>query len=313
MVRELNGTPMTQNVCDYYGQLRILGQLNGMEYVVFKNKFAEMGGYMGKQVVGTRNEEDLARILNECTFRALKSEWRKDLPPKNYIPVHLEMSDRQRKHYGEMMEEFLTMVDGEEISADMVLAQMNKLRQISSCVLLKEGKEFFFEEPKNNPKLKAALEIATSTPGKVIVSYFYKACGQLLFDAFGKAGYRPAWLKGQMKPEDIVEQKVMFNDDPRCRVLIGQQVAAGRGHTLIGGTGRDRCSTMIFMENDYSFYWRSQMEDRNYGRDEENLGTNVYDLVTSPADMATVEILTAKKDLATMYDIIVAKVRDGKL
>ena len=312
-VTELNGTPLTQDVTDYYGQLRALGQLNGMEPRVFKNRFAETGGYYGKQVVGTRNDEELAAILNSCTFRALKKDWRKDLPPKQYQPVHLEMSKRQRQHYQTMMEEFYALVGEDEITADMVLTQMGKLRQISSCVLLDHGKHYFFEEPKNNPKLRAMFDIIATSSGKVIVSYFYKPVGELLFEALRKAKLQPAWIKGGMSPEAIVEEKRSFNNDSPCRVLLGQQTAAARGHTLMGGTGRDRCSTMIFYENDFSYYWRSQMEDRNYGRDEESLGSTVYDLVTSPADQLTVDALTRKKDLASRMDEIVKMVRERRL
>lgn len=310
MVRELNGTPLTQNVFDYYGQLRMLGRLQGMEPTVFKNRFAEKGGFMGKAIVGTRNEEELGRILDEATFRALKKDWRKDLPPKIYVPVHLEMSNRQRQHYALMMEEFYTIVEDREITADMVMTQMGKLRQISSCLLMDDGEYWFFEEPKNNPKLKATLDIIATSPGKVIVSHFYKASGEMVFKAMDDAGLRPARIKGGMKPEAILEEKRRFNGDPDCRVLVGQQDATGRGHTLIGsGLGKDRCSTMVFFENDFSYYWRSQMEDRNYGRDEADLGCTVYDLITSPMDAKGVQILTNKKDLATMMDDIVAEVR----
>lgn len=310
MVRELNGTPLTQDVTDYYGQLRLLGQLQGMEPVVFRNRFAEMGGFFGKQVTGTRNEQELGRILDESTFRALKKDWRKDLPLKIYVPVHLEMSNRQRAHYNLMMEEFYTMVEGEEIAANMVLTQMGKLRQISSCMLMRDDEHWLFEEPKDNPKLKATLDIGASCPGKMIVSHFYKPSGEILFEALTKAGYNPARIKGGMKPEAILGQKRMFNEDGTCRALVGQQDATGRGHTLIGnGTGRDRCSTTVFYENDFSYYWRSQMEDRNYGRDEEDLGTTVYDLITSPMDAKGVQILTGKRDLAMMMDDIVAEVR----
>lgn len=312
-VRELNGTPLTQDVTDYYGQLRALGQLRGMEPTVFKNRFAEKGGFFGKKVVGTCNEEELGRIIDSCTFRALKKDWRKDLPPKVYVPVHLEMTKRQRAHYGTMMEEFYTIIEGQEISADLVLTQMGKLRQISSCMLMDKGEHWFFEKPGDNPKLKAVLDIIGTSPGKVIVSHFYKPSGDMLFEALHKEGLQPARIKGRMKPEEILEEKRRFNGDPECRVIVGQQDATGRGHTLMGsGLGKDRCHTMVFFENDFSYYWRSQMEDRNYGRDEADIGSTVYDLVTSPMDATGVDILTKKKDLAQMMDRIVAEVRKQK-
>lgn len=312
-VRELNGTPLTQNVFDYFGQLRMLGQLQGMEPVVFRNRFAEMGGYFGKEIVGTRNEEELARVIDSCTFRALKKDWRKGLPPKIYVSVHLEMSKRQIAHYSTMMEEFYTLIEGQEITADIVLTQMGKLRQISSCMLMDDGKHWIFEEPKNNPKLKATLDIIGTSPGKTIVSHYYKPSGELLFEQLTKAGLKPACIKGGMKPEAVIAEKNRFNSDPECRVLVGQQDATGRGHTLIGsGLGKNRCTTTIFYENDFSYYWRSQMEDRNYGRDEADIGSTVYDLVTSPMDATGVEILTKKRDLAQMMDHIVAEVRKSR-
>lgn len=310
IVRELNGTPLTQNVCDYYGQLRVLGKFQGMLPTHFRRRYAKMGGYFNKEVVGTQNEEELAAIIDSCTFRALKKDWRKDLPPKIYVPVHLEMSAKQKQHYTTMMEEFYALVGEDEITAEMVLTQMNKLRQISSCVLLDHGKEYFFEEPKNNPKLKATMDIIASSPGKVIVSHYYKTTGKMLTDAMTKEGLKPAVIKGRMKPEDIIEQKRRFNDDSECRVLVGQQDATGRGHTLIGQKGRDRCSTMIFYENDFSYYWRSQMEDRNH-RGAQDQDCNVYDLITSPMDALTVGALTRKKDLASAMDAIIAEVRRG--
>ncbi len=311
IVRELNGTPLTQDVRDYYGQLRCLGQLNGMEPTVFRNRFCEMGGFFNKQVTGTRNEEELARILDACTFRALKSEWRRDLPPKIYVMTHLEMSKRQIELYTTMMTEFYAIVDEEEITAEIILTQMEKLRQISSCVLMDKGKHFFFEQPNNNPKLKAVLDIVRTSPGKVIVCHFYRASGDMLFEAMQKEGLNPARIQGQVKPEYTIDQKRMFNDDSACRVIVCQQEAAARGHTLIGQTGKDRCSTMIFAENSFSAYWRQQMEDRNH-RGAQDRDCTIYDLVVSPMDAKCIEILTKKRDLAASMDEIVAEVRRNK-
>jgi len=311
VVRELNGTPLTQNVMDYYGQLRVLGQFQGIKPVVYRNRYAEMGGYFNKEIKGTRNEEELAKIVESCTFRALKKDWRKDLPPQILKPVHLEMSNRQLAHYRSMMDEFFTVVDEEEITAELVLTQMDKLRQISSCVIMNAGEHHFIEDDNKNPKLRAVMDLLESSPGKVIVSYYYRPSGVLLQRALDKAGYKPAVIRGGMKPEQIIDNKNRFNQDPSCRVLIGQQEATGRGHTLLGGKGRDRCSTMIFYENSFSWYWRSQMQDRNH-RGEQDTECNIYDLITSPMDALTVDVLTNKKDLASRMDDVIAAVRNSR-
>lgn len=310
VVRELNGTPITQSPMDYFGQLRALGELNGWNPTNFKHRYAVLGGYMGKQVMPQcRNEEELGRLLDSCTFRALKKDWRKDLPPKLYQTVHLEMTAKQRGHYQTMMEEFYAMIDEDVITADMVVTQMGKLRQVSSGIMLDNGKEIVFEDQKTNPKILAMLELV-NTPGKSIVTHYHKATGKMLIDALRKAKIGYAYIQGNMKPADIVHQKEMFNKDPETRVLVGQERATALGHTLIGQPG-DRCNKTIFVESSFSLYARSQLEDRNHRGDQDEPCT-CFDLVVSPMDEIVIKSLLAKKDLANSMDDIVAWVRREK-
>lgn len=308
MVRELNGTPMVQNVMDYYAQLRVLGELNGVNPFQFRNRFAVMGGYMGKQVKGMQNEEELYQILGRCSFRALKKDWR-DLPPKVYVPVHLEMTKKQESHYRSMMEDFFTQVNGMDVTADMVLTQMDKLRQISSCIAIQDGVAQRIEEPKNNPKIEATLDIINGGDTKVIVVYFYRESGEILNTALSE--FSPAWMRGGMSPEEIKREKDRFNTDPSCRVAIMQEEAHSRGHTMLGGSGRDRCNRMVFYENSFSLLHRAQIEDRNH-RGEQDMECSYFDLVTSPMDAAVVKALVTKKAAADMVDEIVKTIRQRR-
>lgn len=308
VVRLLNGTPMTQSPMDLFGQLRALGELNGWNSVSYRNRFAVLGGYMGKQIMPeVKNGEELAGILDGCSFRALKSDWRKDLPPKSYVPVHVELTDVQRRHYSTMMEEFYTLVGNDEVIAEMVITQMLKLQQISSGFLLDGKKVVRVVEPKDNPKLRAVLEIAGNTYGKTIVVHHYRAAGELLMEAMTRADLNPARIQGGMKAHEIIEQKRKFNDDPMCRVLVGQEHATALGHTLLGQPGQDRCTRMVFFENSFSLYYRSQIEDRIH-RGEQDLLCSYYDVVCSPVEEATIKILTAKKDMAASLDEIIKAV-----
>lgn len=314
-VRLLNGTPLAQNVEDYYQQLRCVGKLNGWMPIAFRNRFAEMGGYMGQQVVGVRNEEELAEILDSCSFRAVKSEWRKDLPPRVYIdPIHVEMTKKQEQHYREMMSEFYTQVAGLDVTAEMVLTQYDRLRQISGCLAISGSDVRLIEQPENNPKLRAVLDVHASGQGKgkTIVVYTYRASGEMLFGSFSKRGLHPAWLRGQMKPEILVEEKRKFNEDPACRVMIAQEDAACRGHTLIGGEGDDSCCRMAFYEQNFSYWMRAQMEDRNY-RGSQKETCHVYDIVTSPMDQFVIDTVRGKKELAQRMDEMVEAIGGKKL
>lgn len=312
-VRILNGTPIVQNALDYYAQLRMLGEFEGMTPTNFKHRFTERGGFKGKQIIGMRNEDELGRVLDRCSFRALKKDWRPDMPDQYPQPIHLEMTDNQRRHYQTMMLEFYAAVsDDEEVTAELVLTQRMKCQQISSCVLMDKGKVHWIEEPKNNPKLKAVLDLMETGNGKMIVVYYFDPSGRMLIDQFQKAGYEPAWITGGMKAEDIVEQKKRFNDDSSCRIIVAQIDQGSRGHTLIGQPGNDRCSRTYYYETDLSLMHRLQMNDRNH-RGAQDETCVLYDPICCPIDQLNVDILTQKKTQADGMDEIVKLVRAGKL
>jgi len=310
MVRLLNGTPVTQSPMDLYGQLRALGKLNGWLPTQFRNRYAVLGGYMGKQVLKEfRNEEELATLLDSCSFRALKSEWRKDLPPKVYRPVHLELTDNQRRHYQTMLDEFYVMTLDGTVTAEAVVTQMIKLQQITSGFILENGKAVWLEKPEKIAKLQAVKQMIDG-PGKSIVVHHFTETGKMLLDQFRKEGYEPAYIQGRMDAELIVQEKKRFNEDSKCRVLVGQEVATARGHTLIGSEG-DRCTKTAFYENGFSYYYRSQMEDRNHRGDQDETCT-CWDFVASPVEERAVEILQEKKEMADSLDTLVDAVRKTK-
>lgn len=308
-VRLLNGTPQTQNILDWYPQLRCLGEFNGMEPTIFRARYARMGGYMGRIVQGP-NEENLAelqKIVQRCSFRALKADWRADLPPQNDILVHLEMTPQQRIYYNEMMDEFFTSIDGLDVPAPMCLTQMDKLRQISSCIAMHKGNTRTIAKEKDNPKIKAVHDIIESGEGKVIVVYTYKASGEALTASLKK--YYPAMLRGGMSPQEIQSQKNIFGNNIECRVMVAQQSAACMGHTLLGGEGTDRCHRMIFYENSFSLRDFLQMRDRIH-RGAQDFPCDYYHLATSPMDMGVINSLTNKWEETQMVDNLIKIVRE---
>lgn len=308
--RLLDGTPLVLNVMDYYAKLRCLGELNGVNPFAFRGRYARMGGFMGRQIVGIKEEreQELGQIIDGVAFRALEKDWRKDMPALIEKPVHLEMTDNQRRHYQTMAEEFYADVGDEVVTAEMVLTQRIKFQQISSCLLMKDDRAHWIEPPKNNPKLKAIFDLFDSGLGKAIIVYFFDPSGRMLIEEMKKAGLEPAWITGGMTPAEIIEQKRRFNEDTNCRVLVGQEDQTSRGHTLVGDVGRDRCWRMFFYENSLSLMHRLQMRKRNHRGDQDHI-CYIYDLLCSPIDQLNIDILTGKKDLADGMDAILKEIR----
>jgi len=302
--RALNGTPMTKSVMDLWPQLRFIGELNGVNPFAFRNHFAVMGGYMGKQVVGYKNETELHQLLDNCSFRALKKDWLLDLPEKLPPVIYdIAMTPEQKIVYDEMKEDFFTLVKRQEISASQVITQMERLSQISRGFLYDEsGKAVELVSPEHNPAFKAALEIREQTLGKVILITFH----EYVTDSMRKLLPNAAYIISQsrMKDTTIEDQKKRFNNDPSCREIICQISAAAVGHTLLGGADNDRCATTIFLENTYNLWHRMQAEDRNH-RQGQDKGVSYFDIAASPVDRKVIKALHTRKDIvAAIVDAV---------
>jgi SNF2 family DNA or RNA helicase len=310
---QLNGTPLTKDVLDLFSQLKVLGQFNGVNPYAFRGRYAVMGGYLGKKVVGTRpeNEAELLEIQKTCTFRATKDIWWKDAPEKLQVPLRLEMTDKQLRHYRDMYEDFMTLVADDEYDAPTVLAQMDKLRQITSGIILDGERVQLLVEPKKNPKILAALDLIDNGTGKMIIVYQYKASGAAIVEVMQQRGLNPAHLRGGMKTEEVVDEKKKFNEDPDCRVLVGQYTATRMGHTLLGGDGDDRCHRMFFHDHTFSLLDRAQIEDRIH-RGKQDKGCLYYNPVMSPIDEVQLEALVEKASLADRI-VNAVRARKGKL
>ncbi len=290
-VRIGTGTPMPQSVMDLWPQLRLIRELSGVNPYQFRNRYAVMGGYMGKKPVGIRNEDELRELLDSCCFRATKPD---DAFPRSYGILNYEMTTEQRKHYKDMMEELIIELgDGEQVYAEMVITKLLKLQQIACGFIIdNEGNARDLMTPEQNPRVRALLGHIEDVHGKVIIFTHHRHSTTMLRKVLPGAEY----LMGGMAPEEMTERKDRFNGDPECRWLIGQASTTSRGHTLLGGPGADRCHTTYFFENTYSLETRIQSEDRNR-RIGQTDTVQYWDLVAAPIDMKVINALQSKRDL----------------
>lgn len=300
-VRILTGLPMTQGPQDLYSQFRFVRELNGSNFYAFRNRFCKMGGFKGKKVVGVREDqaENLQKLIEGTAFVAKRKDWGRVTEPE-YYSLELELSDAQLKHYIEMDNEMITMLeDGQEISVDQVISKMLKLQQISSGFVYDEnGKIVQLMDPTKTAKMKALIDIVEDeVEGKIIIPYHYSASGDLLLDVFKK--YNPRTIRGgqwmKTNRRDVDEEKRIFNEDPDCKVMLLQIQAGKYGHTLTGIEGL-RCAHMAFFENTYSLDDRTQIEMRNTAETQD--WTNVYlDFVSSPVERNAAVALQRKEDI----------------
>jgi hypothetical protein len=309
------GTPDPESSQDLYLQLRFLGEIEGWNKYAFRNHFCEMGGYMGKQIKNRKNQEELAEIMARCSFRALKKDWWKDAPEKIPVTRDIVLQGAQLEHYKRMESEFWTFVEAKgdtiEIFADQAIHMLEKLQQISRGFIINDGVPHDLVPPTKNPALQLARNAALETHGKLIIFAIHRHTVNQLDEAM--QSFSPAVLRGGMTSADIDREKARFNNDPKCRVIIGNEAVMARGHTLLGDAD-NRCSTTLFYENSFKAEMRMHAEDRNH-RIGQDRAVVYIDLVASRQDKKVIKAVQTKVNLMlALAEIIKSKqeIRDGK-
>lgn len=299
VTRALTGKPVTQGPHDLYSQLRFIRNLDGVNFFAFRNRYCLMGGFQGKQILGARNEEDLRRILNRVAFVARRADWSTHWPP-DYDTVELPMMPVQTKAYRQMEQEFQTWVEslGANVSVEQVVTKHLKLQQISSGFIYDDfGVAHRLMDFKDTPKFRDLSDLLENyVSGKAIVIVYYVETARALVSALVQ--HQPAVLLGNqhMAGRGVEAEKNRFNNDPNCKVLIGQIKAIKYGHNL-SGSRFDPCMTTIFFENSYSLDDRAQAEQRNQGVDQSG-ATFVVDYASSGVEKRIIAALQRKEDVS---------------
>ena len=151
----LTGTPMLNHVPELFSILHRIDPQGYPGYYQFVNRYAVMGGYKNKQVVGVKNEPELNERLNRVMTRRLKSEVL-NLPPVQIIERKVDLLPQQQALYDEIVNDLrLTRFDADRPDdVDNALTKFLRLKEI--C-----GTTFKFTNEDNSAKLDLAISDTT--------------------------------------------------------------------------------------------------------------------------------------------------------
>lgn len=302
VTRPMTGKPVVQGPQDLYSQLRFARKIEGWLFTNWKNTFCQKGGFKGRQIVGVKKDAvpQLHGILFQSAFQARRADWATSFEPDYEIRT-LDMPEELKRPYFQMEEEFMVWLDsGEILTVDQIVTKHQKLMQISSGFIYDENKNpRWLVPPAQNPKLQDLLfSLENIIEGKTIVIAVHDATIDMLLEQLKQ--YQPAVIRGgkKGKERDVEAEKVRFNTDPACRVMLGQERAIKYGHTLMG-TPEDPCLTHYYFENSYSLDDRDQSEQRNQGEGQLS-ATNVVDPVCSEIEEKIIDALQRKENVASV-------------
>lgn len=297
----LTGTPVAKDLTDEWSQLKWLDEdILGIRYVTaFRNEYCIMGGFEGKQVVGTKNMERFRAKVDPHTFRATKDEI--GILPKAYRPWTFQLAVEQKRAIQDLRKTLEHQIDsGEIVSAANAAVAMSKIQQASNGFFIDEDERVQDIWPaadgwKKNPRLIALKEVLDAYEGPTIVWARFRHDMRLIsamLDAIGE-GY-VTYHGGTPDKQRAANVEAFLGGE--ARIFLSNPQAGGTGLNL----QRGGCTHAIYYSNSYNAIDRWQSEDRIH-----RIGTKgavVYtDLIAKGSiDAAILNNLKRKKGLAEL-------------
>lgn len=288
----MSGTFLLNNPLDLYLPLRWAGFENHTFYA-YKQHYCRFGGYGGKEIVGYKNLDELRALVEKVMLRRTKQDVL-DLPPKVHSVEYVEMSSAQKKLYADVKESIRDDIDKIKLHPDP-LSQMLRLRQvtgypgvISTTVI---------ESEKMN-RLEELVEDIAASGEKAICYSTWATMTNVMRHKLAR--FNPAYITGEVKSEERMDQVRKFQEDPTCKVIIGTIGAMGTGLTLTAA------QNVIFLDEPWNRGIKDQAEDRAH-----RIGTQgtvrIITLITKDSVDEGVYNLVQKK--GKMADLLI----DGKV
>ena len=298
----LTGTPISVNVGDLYSQLHVVSSdFVGDSYWGFVDEFARFGGFKGKKIVGTRNLDELERLLKLISVRVRKDEVL-DLPDRTYDTREIVLEGDQKRAYEKAEGEFYFSVDAVKKHTgerkEMTVLVRNALSRLLRCQQIAAGHckgedgslMVWPDNPKQDELVRTVKEAGRQ---KVVVFSRFVEDLEAGDKALTKAGFECATYHGKVKQEDrgLIEQRIL---DPKgdLQVVLAQ--------VRTGGFGVDFSSASIafFYTNWFSWAVRDQAESRLH-RLGQKRNVHVLDCIAQGSvDETVLEAVLERKSLS---------------
>ena len=294
----LSGTPIQKDTRDIWSQYRFLDPtVFPMSYGSFQSRYAIMGGFEGRQYIGARNVEELTRKTHECGYRVKKEECL-DLPPKTFEDYPVELDVKTRQLYRTLQKQSIAELEnGGEVTANHVLVRMLRLQQLTGGFLVDDAGE---RHQVNTAKLDALRDIVESLvldEGKNLIIFTrflaeMDAIQDMATPMLARERLSLVRIDGSVKAKDRGGIVKRFQEDPGCRVFLGELDACAEGLTLTAA------QTVVYYSVNWNYAKYQQSADRVHRIGQTGTCTYIHLVAPGTIDMKIMKALKTKEDLA---------------
>jgi SNF2 family DNA or RNA helicase len=286
----LTGTPITNRPHELVPQLEAIGRLDKFGGAWrFKNRYAP------KRNVATNTMELNEKLREMCFVRRVKKDVYGELPPLRNAIQYLSPNDKEMAEYREtekdVIEYFADRAKriAEESGSDGTEAYWQKrirLEPAESLVRITG-----LREKVSSIKFRSVVEwidnfLETSEGEKVIIFAEHISFIEQLHKRYKSVAVK---VRGSVSIEDRQKAVDSFQNDPNCRIFIGNMQAASEGLTLTAA------SDVIFCELGWTPAIHEQCVSRCYGRANDLHGATAWYLITPSTIEETIYGLLERK------------------
>ena len=296
--RIMTGSPITKNPLDLYTQCEFLDPylLDFTSYYAFRNRYAEMKtmhlrGRSIQVVDEFKNLGELSETVKTFSERVLKEDCL-DLPPKIFMKRYISLTPDQKKIYEQMKKAAMAVLNGKVTTTMTVLTQLMRLHQITCGHFTADDGS---TQAVDNNRINELMNVLAETEGKAIIWANYQlSVGEIIqkiIKEYGEDSY--VHYYGLTSQEDRQDNIRKFQNDPKCRFIIGTPQTGGYGITLT------QAHTVIYYSNGYDLEKRLQSEDRAHRIGQNKTVTYIDMIAEDTVDEKIVEALKKKINIAS--------------
>jgi len=288
----LTGTPVSQGPLDFYSQYRFLDRnIFGTSYYAFRARYALMGGYENRQVIGYQNLDDLVQKAHSVAFRCRKEDCL-DLPEQVDQVMYCELEKDARRIYDQLVKESVAELSNEEvIVAPNVLSRLLRLSQVTGG-FYKSDENITQVSKAKMVLLEETLDDLLDAGKKVVVFARFIPEIEAIVKMLEKKKVAHGLIYGATPMDARGEMVESFQTDPAVKVFVAQIQTAGLGITL------HAADTAIFYSLDYSYANYDQCRARIHRIGQKNNCTYIHLVARNTVDEKVLSALAQKRDLA---------------
>lgn len=291
----LSGTPVQNSVVDLYSQYRFLDPgVFGANFYAFRNRYCQMGGYGGHEVVGFQHMDELVHKEHSIALRVTKAECL-DLPGQTFVRRYVQLEPAARQLYTQIARASCAELEnGEHVTASIVLTKLLRLMQLTGGFVQADGADR--PQQAGSAKLDALADIledyVQEAGQKLVVFARFRPEIATICQLLEQRGIRYGRIDGEVPMDQRGAIVETFQQDPGVKVFVAQIQTAGLGITL------HAASAAVFYSLDFNYANYAQALARIHRIGQAQSVTYIHLLAEHTVDEQVLDALERKEDLA---------------